>query len=355
MDRRWWWLWSQCPGLGSARIRALRSVACEWSVGPAELWSWPTERLRTLLSWPESCWSSLERFRRLHGKASQINVPDNVLLPGDRQWPQGLDRLDRPPVVLHHCGDPLLLQELQQQQAVAVVGTRAASAHGLAVAEDLGCTLASMGWPVISGLAEGIDAAAHRGCLNVGGRPVAVLGTSLERVYPRNHETFQAEVGRKGLLLSELSPGTSMNRGSFVERNRLIVALAKALVVVECPERSGALISAKFASQLQCPVWVVPGDARRWSSRGSNALLRNQALPLLTAADLADHLGAGPLISASASVAQDALLAAIGDGASIETLQRRLGARGNQLSSRLLALECEGQVVCEAGHLWRRR
>tara|TARA_B110000003_G_scaffold268897_1_gene299115 strand:- start:68 stop:943 length:876 start_codon:yes stop_codon:yes gene_type:complete len=291
----------------------------------------------------------------LHGKAPQINVPDNVLLPGDRQWPQGVDRLDRPPVVLHHCGDPLLLQELQQQQAVAVVGTRAASAHGLAVAEDLGCTLASMGWPVISGLAEGIDAAAHRGCLNVGGRPVAVLGTSLERVYPRNHETFQAEVGRKGLLLSELSPGTSMNRGSFVERNRLIVALAKALVVVECPERSGALISAKFASQLQCPVWVVPGDARRWSSRGSNALLRNQALPLLTAADLADHLGAGPLISASASVAQDALLAAIGDGASIETLQRRLGARGNQLSSRLLALECEGQVVCEAGHLWRRR
>ena len=75
---------------------------------------------------------------------------------------------------------------------------------GLAVAEDLGCTLASMGWPVISGLAEGIDAAAHRGCLNVGGRPVAVLGTSLERVYPRNHETFQAEVGRKGLLLSRV-------------------------------------------------------------------------------------------------------------------------------------------------------
>ena len=146
-----------------------------------------------------------------------------------------------------------------------------------------------------------------------------------------------------------------MNRGSFVERNRLIVALAKALVVVECPERSGALISAKFASQLQCPVWVVPGDARRWSSRGSNALLRNQAFPLLTAVDLADHLGPGPLISASASVAQDALLAAIGDGASIETLQRRLGPRGHQLSSRLLALECEGQVVCEAGHLWRRR
>ena len=124
---------------------------------------------------------------------------------------------------------------------------------------------------------------------------MAVLGTSLERVYPRHHEAFQAEVSRKGLLLSELSPGTAMNRGSFVERNRLIVALAKALVVVECPERSGALISARFAAQLQCPVWVVPGDARRWSSQGSNALLRNQASPLLEASELAKHLGAGPL------------------------------------------------------------
>ena len=355
MDRGWWWLWSQCPGLGSARLRALRSVARQYSVGPGELWSWPVQRLCSVLSWPQSCWLSVERFRREHGKAPLINVPENVLLPGDQCWPQVMDRLDRPPVLLHHSGDSSLLDVLQQQQAVAVVGTRAASAHGVAVAEDLGRTLASMGWPVISGLAEGIDAAAHRGCLDGGGRPVAVLGTSLERVYPRHHETFQAEVSRKGLLLSELSPGTAMNRGSFVERNRLIVALAKALVVVECPERSGALISARFAAQLQCPVLVVPGDARRWSSQGSNALLRNQASPLLEASELAEHLGAGPLMSASTTIAHDALLNAIGDGASIETLQGRLGETVDHLFSQLLILECEGQLVCEAGHLWRRR
>jgi DNA processing protein len=146
-----------------------------------------------------------------------------------------------------------------------------------------------------------------------------------------------------------------MNRGSFVERNRLIVALAKALVVVECPERSGALISARFAAQLQCPVWVVPGDAHRWSSQGSNALLSNQASPLLKASELAEHLGAGPLMSASTTIAHDALLDAIGDGASIETLQERLGETVDHLSSQLLILECEGQLVCEAGHLWRRR
>ena len=122
MDRPWWWLWSHCPGLGAARIRALRSVACEWSVGPAELWSWPTHRLQALLSWPESCWSSVERFRRLHGKTPQINVPGNVLLPGDHQWPQGVDRLDRPPVLLHHCGDISLLHGQRQLQAVASWG-----------------------------------------------------------------------------------------------------------------------------------------------------------------------------------------------------------------------------------------
>jgi DNA processing protein len=355
MERSWWWLWSCCPGLGSARLRALRSVASQSSVGPCDLWTWPLHRLQSVLFWPESCWASVERFRRKHGEAPKITVPANLLLPEDQLWPQGVDHLDRPPVLLHYSGDSSLLSELHQRHAVAVVGTRAASDHGIAFAEDLGRTLSSMGWPVVSGLAEGIDAATHRGCLGAGGRPVAVLGTSLDRVYPRHHQELQAEVSRQGLLLSELSPGTPSRRGSFAERNRLIVALAKALVVVECPESSGALISAKFAAQLQCPVWAVPGDARRWSSRGSNALLQNQAAPLLAPGDLVDHLGLGPLVSSTQRVAQDALFEAIGDGASLEDLQRRLGDRGGHLPSQLLALECQGQLVCEAGHLWRHR
>jgi DNA processing protein len=108
----------------------------------------------------------VERFRREHGEAPLINVPENVLLPGDQRWMQVMDRLDRPPVLLHHSGDSSLLDVLLQQNDVAVVGTRAASAHGEAVAEDLDRTLASMGWPLMSVLAEGIDAAAHRGCLD---------------------------------------------------------------------------------------------------------------------------------------------------------------------------------------------
>ena len=146
-----------------AWLSALRSVARQYSVGPGKLWSWPVHRLYSVLSWPQSCWLSVERFRREHGKSPQINVPESVLLPGDQCWPQVMDRLDRPPVLLHPSGDSSLLYELQQKHAFAVGGTRAASAHGIAVGEDLGRTLASMGWPVIDGLAKGIDAAAHRG------------------------------------------------------------------------------------------------------------------------------------------------------------------------------------------------
>ena len=151
------------------------------------------------------------------------------------------------------------------------------------MAEDLGHALARSGWPVISGLAEGIDAAVHGGCLQADGAPVAVLGTGLDRVYTRHHDALQKAVAEQGLLISERVFGEPVQRGHFAHRNRLIVALAlaSALVVVECPERSSALISARLAEQRSCPVWVVPGDALRWSARGSNALLQNQAAPLL--------------------------------------------------------------------------
>ena len=113
MDRGWWWLWSQCPGLGSARLRALRSVARQYSVGPGELWMWPVQRLCSVLSWHQSFWLSVERFRRENCFAPQINAPENVLLPGKQRWPQVIDRLDRPPVLLHHSGDSSLLDVLQ--------------------------------------------------------------------------------------------------------------------------------------------------------------------------------------------------------------------------------------------------
>ena len=332
-------------------MAALQAAAVEHGVGLDDCWTWSRERLALVLSWPDSLLDKVERYRQQKGASPQLKIPNHVLTPLDQDWPCGLNRLDRPPLVLHQQGRADVLACLGQNRAVAVVGTRAASDHGLRMAEHLGTVLAGASWPVVSGLAEGIDAAAHRGCLAAGGVPVAVLGTPLDRVYPRHHQALQEEVAQKGLLLSERRPGESVQPGHFAARNRLLVSLFCALVVVECPDRSGALISARLAAEQQCPVWVVPGDAGRWSSRGSNRLLQNAAAPLLSPHELVEHLGPGPCHQVNETAT--ALVKALGAGASIQQLEQTLQLPAGRLASELLKLELAGQVVCESGFLWK--
>jgi DNA processing protein len=234
------------------------------------------------------------------------------------------------------------------------------------MARAIGGALGAAGWPVVSGLAEGIDAAAHRGCLDSGGRPVAVLGTPLERVYPRHHAALQAEVASRGLLISEHPSGAAVLRGHFAARNRLQVALAAALVVVECPHRSGALHSATLAWELGLPLWVVPADAGKASAAGSNRLLQQGASPLLDPQDLIAQLGPGPLAGVQGEISgretsrppspgDRSLLDALGPGASLEQLCRVLQRSPADLAPRLLALELAGAISAEPGLCWRRR
>jgi DNA processing protein len=290
------------------------------------------------------------------------------LLLGDPSLPEALDQLERPPLQLFWQGQGRLWPTLRKRQAVAVVGTRRPSRHGEAMARALGQALAEAGWPVVSGLAEGIDAAAHRGCLEAQGRPVGVLGTPLERVYPRHHTALQAEVGRRGLLVSEWAPGTPVRPGHFAQRNRLQVALAQAVVLVECPLRSGALQSAQLAWDAGLPLWVVPGDAGRVSAAGSNQWLAQGASVLLDPAQLIDNLGSGPLKAAKSGAGitpagdagpsplanrEAALLAALGAGACLDQLCERLRQSPGRLSERLLRLELAGLVQGEPGLWWR--
>jgi len=313
------------------------------------------DRLGQVLGWPLHCQHAVDLYRRQQGAAPALDVPACALLPGDPAWPCSLEGVDSPPSGLYVEGDRSLLQHLSVREAIAVVGTRSASDHGLAMAEELGRALAEEGWPVLSGLAEGIDAAAHRGCLDRSGVPIAVLGTPLERAYPAHHRTLQRQVGEHGLLLSTIRSGSRVHPGHFAARNRWLVTFAKALVVVECPERSGALISARWASQMHCPIWVVPGDARRWSCRGSNALLRDQASALIHPDDLLHALGDGPLRSQDSRRKQLQLMEAIGSGASLDQLVLRLESSPAELASQLLVLERQGELLCESGLHWRKR
>lgn len=295
-----------------------------------------------------------------------------MLLPGDPAFPPALLELDRPPLALHWRGHGALWPRLHRRAAVAVVGTRRPSRHGLAMARGLGMALAEAGWPVVSGLAEGIDAAAHQGCLAREGRPVAVLGTPLERTYPRHHGELQRQVGERGLLITEQPSGAGVRPGSFAARNRLLVALSRAVVVVECPLASGALHSASLAWEQGLPLWVVPADAGKLSAAGSNRLLAQGASPLLEPADLIRQLGPGPLATVRGSAAgppvrphrppaesghpsggRGEVLEALGSGASLEELCQGLGRPAAEVARLLLELELDGLVRAEPGLSWR--
>lgn len=359
-QRAWWLLWTSCPGLG---IRLLGRME-EHLGGLAQAWSAPIEALAAVPGLGAELCRRIESHRRRWGPDPLLAVrasklwPRRVLLPGDRALPAAVGRLARPPLGLYWQGRGALWPLLRERQTVAVVGTRRASSHGLAMAEAIGAALAQAGWPVVSGLAEGIDGAAHQGCLARQGSPVAVLGTPLERVYPRHHHHLQAAVAAAGLLISEQSPGTAVKAGHFAARNRLQVALAAALVVVECPERSGALHSVELAWEQQLPIWVVPADTNRQSAVGSNRLLTRGATALLDPHDLIRQLGPGPLARrqdppGQACAADPQLLAALGQGASLEQLCTTLQQPAAVLAQRLLALELAGLVRPEPGLCWR--
>lgn len=363
--RLWWLLWSRCPGVGSVRLRQIES-----GFGSLEAaWAAPGEAFSGFPGWSHKLQRGVESFRTQWGMdplaqlLAQPRPGVGVLVPGDLRWPHGMGRLERPPLGLYWRGRGSLWAPLQRRLAVAVVGTRRPSAHGVAMARTIGAALARCGWPVVSGLAEGIDAAAHGGCLQEGGRPVAVLGTPLERVYPRHHVWLQDQVAQQGLLVSEQSPGTAVQSNHFALRNRLQVALAAAVVVVECPEGSGALHSAERAWKEELPLWAVPADAGKASAAGSNRLLALGATPLLSAADLTEQLGPGPLtpdplvardqVAGRFSPGQSALLKAVGHGASLDQLAVTLGRPAGELASQLLRLELAGVLRAEPGLGWR--
>ena len=206
---------------------------------------------------------------------------------GSAEYPDRLLHLHEPPGALWARG-PL---RLPSERMVAIVGTRRATEYGRRVAHDLAFDLASAGWVVVSGLAGGIDAAAHRGALAAGGATIGVLGCGINRVYPASNRNLYGTIGRRGLLLSEYEPDSSPQKYRFPERNRIIAALSSAVVVAQAGERSGALITADLALELGREVLAVPGPVDQAVSRGVHDLLRAGAGVVESAADVLRQIG----------------------------------------------------------------
>jgi len=195
-----------------------------------------------------------------------------LILRGEPRYPPLLERIPDPPPLLHVLGDPALLA----RQAVAVVGTRRPTREGLLFAEQLGADLAARGIVVVSGMAYGIDAAAHRGALSTG-FTVAVLASGVDVPYPRGNRELYLRILATGAVLSELPRGAPARAHQFLRRNRIISGLALGTVVVEAGERSGALVTARHAQEQNREVFAVPGSPLRETSAGTNALLKDGA------------------------------------------------------------------------------
>ena len=261
-----------------------------------------------------------------------------VVAAGTAGSPQGLRDLEIPP-------DLYVRGELRATPGVAIVGTRRATRYGIELAEAFGAAVARSGWSVVSGLARGIDAAAHRGCLRAGGHAVGVLGTGIDVVYPKtNSALFEQVLASGGALVSEYPPGTPPDRWRFPERNRIIAAVSVAVIVVEAATTGGALITARLGAEMGRPVLVVPGDVDRPASAGCNMLIRDGAHPVLGASDLLEELSLiiGPPASRSAG---DASIPEAGIG--VEALAERWSVPLPVALARVGRLELDGCIVSD--------
>lgn len=354
---------AEADGLGPRRIRRLVD---RWGSARAALAA--AGRVEPEPGLPPKAVASLRRARPAAADRLDRLGERGIRLVayGGPGYPARLGHLYAPPPVLWLQGPG----ELPRERAVTVVGTRGATGYGRRVARDLGAALASVGLPVVSGMAAGVDGAAHRGALDAGGATVGVLGSGLDHEYPAVHRGLYRRMRSEGLLVSEHPPAEPPRGPWFPRRNRILAALAEAVVVVQAPEGSGALITADLALELGREVLAVPGPVGPGASVGPHRLLRDGAAPatsaddVLRAVDGPEHEGEGDvptlpgpdrLAALLGRDAEDAralcrpLLEGPRDG---DDLAREAGLPAGAAVALLSRLELEGAVRSLPGGRW---
>jgi len=285
-----------------------------------------------------------------------------VVFPGQPDFPQMLSAIYDPPAVLFMRGN----QPPQESMCVSIVGARKASGYGKWAAETLAAQLANLGIVVVSGLAYGVDAHAHMGCLRASGFTVAVLGCGIDRIYPAGHEQLFRRIAESGCLISEYPPGTEPLPWRFPHRNRIIAGLCHAVVVVEAGEKSGALITADMALEEGREVLAVPGPINSFLSLGTNALIQKGAKLVRSIEDICEELpwdfSRSPSRTCTSPTAGDSQLVGIelsildllrGGPRSLDWLSTRLEREVAELLPSLTAMSLSGWVAEEAGGKYR--
>jgi DNA processing protein len=346
-DLRYWVGFNIVPHIGPAKIQALLDHFGDLAIA----WGADVHDLRTAGLDRRAVDSLLLIRQRLDldaelGKIEQAGA--RVLTWADADYPTSLRSIYHPPPMLYVKGE--LCPE--DEWAVAVVGTRRATAYGKEAARIIAGDLARNGVTVISGLARGVDAQAHQASLDAGGRTIAVLGCGIDRVYPPEHRKLAAAIIARGALVSEYALGTPPEGGNFPPRNRIISGLSLGVVVVEAGVGSGALITADYAAEQGREVFAVPGNIFNRNSEGCNALIRDGAHPVLGVNDILEVLNL-TMISQQAEMravvpeneTEARLLSYITvEPVHVDELGRRSGLPIAQVSSTLALMELKGMV-----------
>lgn len=348
MDTRRYWLgFNLVRGIGPARLRRL----IEYFGDAAAAWEAPAQDLQAT-GLDRRSLANLLAVRGqvdLDGLVTQVEALGLQVLTWETPaYPRNLLNIAAPPPVLFVRGalDP------RDEWAVALVGTRRATSYGREVARSFAAGLAGRGVTVVSGLARGIDAAAHRAALEAGGRTIAVQGCGVDTVYPPEHRELAGAIAQAGAVVSDYPLGTPPDAVNFPPRNRIISGLAKAVVVVEADEDSGALITTGFAAEQGREVFAVPGNINQRSSRGSNRLIQTGARLVLDVDDILEELN---LIQAAERQAVQMVLPAddlerhlleqlAAGPAHVDDLCAATGRPVAQLSSALALMELKGMI-----------
>lgn len=345
-ETAFWLAISRVPYIGPARIERLVQEFGSLSTA----WSAPVEELRVAL---ES--RALTELLAARSRIDPVVELDRLgrlgiraVYPGHPSYPPLLAEISGRPSLLYVRGELVAGDDT----AVAIVGTRRATPYGRQAAERIAAELAEAGVTVVSGLARGVDAAAHRAAVDVGGRTIAVLGSGPDVIYPAEHRRLAVQILESGAILSEFPPGAKPDAQNFPARNRIVSGMTLGTLIVEAPARSGALITASFAADQGREVFVVPGSIFAESAEGTNALLRDGARLVRNGIDILEDLGLGvgrnPVATQSQIPLEENELrlydALRNEARHIDELAEEAGLPAAAASALLLTMELKGLV-----------
>jgi DNA processing protein len=372
-ERAFWLAWSQIPGIGPILLQRIEQhfgkLQIAWEANASTLGQIEGFGRQTVdkIIQARSQFSP-DKFLQEH----QAKNP-HFWTPADPLYPRLLLEIPNPPPVLYYRGIVEPLENQAIAPTVAIVGTRDPSDYGKRWTRKISIALAQKGFTIVSGMAEGIDTEAHRTCLEVGGRTLAVFGTGVDIVYPPRNRNLYEQIINHGLALSEYPSGTQPDRAHFPNRNRIIAGLSRAVIVMEAPTRSGALITARLANEFCRDVYALPGSLDNARSHGCLGLLSKGAHVILNEGLLLEMLGGMPPVDAANasylplfeianSSNQPAIepelkqvIEAIGVEPTVfDIIVQKVGLPASSVSSSLLQLELMGLISQLPGNRYQR-